>query len=352
MSKCTVGNNKGCDDYRYQLPIHDSDEMKDFVEKQEQVCFPKELSINYCEGIEIDGECEQYNKRVGRNKNVYILDDYVVRFEKIRGKIFEQTFDYGNIIFKTIYYPKKTFINIENRLIGCDAAAKLVHFNRYKNKMIFIHENIIKGGFNEIQNDVELMDSLNILNYCEEFEKTDDMINLFLKHHNNAEKKISYFLKHYKFVFEQWFEQNRVFFENLFFAIYLIVSRGVYHRDVSTENVFINETGNIKFIDWEYSEIVEQELPDYYVFKHFIRSPMNIDEDPYYERFFNDAIWGGFDTIEEFSLYLNVDFVMENNKHLINQGLENFLHKLNKIHDYFIHFLCTKYTKFMFQIKI
>jgi len=218
--------------------------------------------------------------------------------------------------------------------------------------MIFIHENLIKKGFTEIRNDVELMNSLNILNYCKDLEKTDIMINLFLKHHNNAEKKISYFLKHYEIVFDHWFEQNRVFFCYLFFAIYLIVSRGVYHKDVSTENVFINETGNIKFIDWEYSEIVEQELHDYYAFKHFIRAPMNIDEDPYYERFLNDAIWTDFFDEEEFSLHINVDFVMENNKHLIDQGLADFLHKLNRIHGYFIHFLCTKYAKYVFQLKI
>ena len=80
---------------------------------------------------------------------------------------------------------------------------------------------------------------------------------------------------------------------------------------------------------------------------------MNIDEDPYYERFFNDAIWVEFDTDDEFSLHVNVDFVMENNKHLINQeGLVEFLHKLNRIHGYFIHFLCTKYAKYVFQLKI
>ena len=61
MSKCIVGDNTYCNE-KYHGNF---------------ICFPEELSIIFGEtGTEIEVRCKEYKKRVGRQNNVYILDDY------------------------------------------------------------------------------------------------------------------------------------------------------------------------------------------------------------------------------------------------------------------------------------
>jgi len=351
---------------------------------KEDVCFPQEFVFDV---DDMKGECKKCNKKVDGHEHVCIMDKYVVKIENINPKVYVkghvEEYKYRDETVKTKPFHFDYVYEIEKRMENISSAAKLLHYSRHERELkshsgktyqgirnTFVYENLVAKDYIELANH-PIARELNIWKFCGE--KTDRLISLMVQEMpllevlkaGKLEKRFAHLVDNYKTVFNKWYEHNKTFLKALFRAIKQIIDCGVYHRDVFEENIFIKDSPlQIKFIDFEYAEIIEKGfLTQYSAFKHFIKEPLNSDYG-YSERFL-DHIWrvdlskelkekfGDDNGQNPFSFNpRNVIAKWLNSKDGLKTKISKkdfrrvvfILCKLREIYSYYIDFLCKKYT--------